>query len=378
MKTLPVHQRGVHATLELLDDHDAPWIRALVDEAEAAVTRPWRELIERLDRIPSRTSRARRDAALHALRAALTGRSGVGLRATQVRERLLGRACLDAAERAARLTEAAAGLSATVEDVESALWADLAAERLVAMPRGRPSERVIAADANVLLLQRALNRCHALGLRIWGNARAIARTAAVRGLMATARARGAEIELEISGPLALFHRTTVYGRALGSLVPHLAWCERFVLEASCDFGRGPARLIVRPPVLLPPGPPPRRYDSGVEERLARELGRRAPAWRVIREPTPVDAGGRLAFPDFLLEHRDTSERRWWVEIVGFWTREYLQHKLATYRAASLPRIILCIDEARTVDDGELPPEAHIVRFKRAVPVDAVMAIIERA
>jgi uncharacterized protein len=101
----------------------------------------------------------------------------------------------------------------------------------------------------------------------------------------------------------------------------------------------------------------------------------APGWRVLREPAAIDAGARLAFPDFLLEHREAVDRRWWVEIVGFWTADYLVHKLATYRAANLARVILCIDAERAIDDRDLPPGARIVRFHNRVPVDDVLAII---
>jgi uncharacterized protein len=375
VRSLPVRHHGDRARLELLDERDAPWIGALIDEVEAAVGRPWRELLERIARLPARTAPARRAAAVEALRRALTGRERGAIRAADVRQRLLGRPALDRDQRDARLAEVAAALATTVEHIERALWADLPAERAVAMPRGRPTERAIAAAANLAMIQRALGRCHELRLQLSGNARAIARTAAVRGLLATATATGPAVALEISGPLALFHRTTVYGRALGSIVPHLAWCERFVLDARCDFGRGLVALRLQPPVLLPPARAPARYDSAVEARFARDLARQAPAWRVLREPEPVDAGGRLAFPDFLLEHRDTPDRRWWVEIVGFWTPGYLEHKLATYRAARLPRVILCIDARRTIEDRDLPPDAHILRFTRSIPVEQILAIV---
>lgn len=233
----------------------------------------------------------------------------------------------------------------------------------------------LAAAANLTIIQRTLMRCHGLRLRVAGNARAIVRGAVIRGLLASASTRGDDVEISISGPLALFHNTTVYGRALGAIVPHLAWCERFVLDATCDLGRGRAVLRIQPPVLLPPGPEPTRYDSALEARFARDMAKRAPAWRVIREPSAIDAGGHLAFPDFLLEHREQPSRRWWIEIVGFWTSAYLAHKLATYRAANLPRVILCIDASRTVDDRDLPVDARIVRFTRRVEVDQILAII---
>lgn len=376
MKSLPVRQHGDSATLDLIDEHDVPWIGALIDEVEAAVGRPWRELLERIARLPVRATAARRAAVVDALRRVLSGRERGAVKAADVRQRLLGRSALDREGRDARLAAVANAFGVSVDELELAIWADLPAERAVIMRNGRPAEVALAAAANLSIIQRALMRCHELRLQLSGNARAIARTAAVRGLLATARMRGQAVDLAISGPLALFHQTTVYGRALGSIVPHLSWCERFVLDAWCDFGRGATRLRIQPPVLLPPSRAPKPYDSKLEARFAREMSKHAPHWRVLREPSPIDAGGHLAFPDFLLEHRDTPERCWWVEIVGFWTSDYLEHKLATYRAARLPRVILCIDAKRTIDERDLPADARIVRFTKSIAVEQILNIID--
>jgi hypothetical protein len=72
---------------------------------------------------------------------------------------------------------------------------------------------------------------------ITGNARDIVRYAKLRGLLCVASTAPPEVAfgatLEISGPLALFHRTRVYGNALASLVPRVSWCDRFELSAEC-------------------------------------------------------------------------------------------------------------------------------------------------
>lgn len=375
MKLLPYRQRGDEIVLQLLYEGDVPWITALIDELEGAVGRPWHELLERIERLPVRVAAARRTAVLEALRKSLGGREAGALKAAVVRRHLLGRSALDASAREKRLRRAAAALAVDVADLEPALWADLPGERLVVMRDGRPSALALAAAANLSIVQSALMRCHGLRLQLTRNARAIARTAAIRGLLATARRRGDAVELDVSGPLSLFHRTTVYGRALGSIVPHLAWCERFRLDARCDLGRGPATLRLQPPIMLPAGHEPRRYDSKLEARFAADMARQAPQWRVLREPSPIDAGTHLAFPDFMLEHRDMPERRWWVEIVGFWRSDYLTAKMATYRAAKLSNVILCIDAQRAVEDSDLPRDARIVRFEKRVPVEQVLRLI---
>jgi predicted nuclease of restriction endonuclease-like RecB superfamily len=292
------------ATLALLDENDFPWIAALIDEMEAAIGRPWRELLERIACLPSRSGPARQAAVIQALRSSISGRQAGELRASAIRRELFGKVAQDQSARTDRLAAAAAVFATTVEQIEIAMWADLPAERIVVMPAARPTAMSVAAAANLSMIRRALMRCHSVRLRLTGNARAIARCVALRGLLMTAHSKGNVIELAVSGPLALFHRTTVYGRAMGSFVAQLAWCERFVLEADCELQDQPTLLRIVQPVLLPNSEAPTRYDSALEARFARDFVKHAPKWRLLREPTPVDVEGRLAFPDFLVEHRD--------------------------------------------------------------------------
>ena len=63
-------------------------------------------------------------------------------------------------------------------DVERLLWADLAMERPVALPRGRPAEHALAAVANLERLQRAVRRAHEVELRVSAIATALVRSAA--------------------------------------------------------------------------------------------------------------------------------------------------------------------------------------------------------
>lgn len=65
---------------------------------------------------------------------------------------------------------------------------------------------------------------------------------------------------------------------------------------------------------------------------------RADKWELVLEPAAVEAEGSLIFPDFALVHRHDPERRWLLEIAGFWTPGYLETKLARLRAAGLTPI----------------------------------------
>ena len=118
-----------------------------------------------------------------------------------------------------------------------------------------------------------------------------------------------------------------------------------------------------------------RHDSRLEARFERDFRRAAPDWDVVREPRPVDAGGTLVFPDFELFHRRDHERRWLLEIAGFWTPDYLATKLRHLRGAGLDRSVLCIDERRGCADSEIPRDARVLRYKNRIDPGSVLSII---
>jgi predicted nuclease of restriction endonuclease-like RecB superfamily len=275
------------------------------------------------------------------------------------------------------LSSVAASLRVSPGDLHDSLFADLPGERLVAtLPRPlSPAE--LALRTNLAIVQALLFRATSVAIEANGNTRALVRHSKLRGLICTVAGhpKPPDSLLELSGPFALFRHTRLYGRALGELLPLLAWCPRFRLRADCVVEGRRLTLAMATGDPIFPADEPRRYDSRLEERFAREFRRLAPDWDVIREPEPVPAGDALIFPDFALHHRRDAGRRWLLEIVGFWTPDYLARKLCQYRRAHLSNLILCIDESRNCTEGDLPAGALVVRFRRRVDAAAVLRLI---
>jgi predicted nuclease of restriction endonuclease-like RecB superfamily len=186
------------------------------------------------------------------------------------------------------------------------------------------------------------------------------------------------VVLDISGPFALFRHTEVYGRALVSLIPRVAWCHRFTLSAACALSAGgtTSTFVLSSGDPIGAGRELSPHDSHLEARFARDFARAAPGWDAVREPRPVQAGAALIFPDFELVHRDDPRRRWLLEIVGFWTPEYLREKLARLRAAGIERLIVCIDEKRSCGEQDMPSGAKVIRYKSRIDPRAVLAIVD--
>ena len=330
--------------LRLFDDSDAGWIGSLLDVVERSLGEPWRVLLERVELgLAGRAHASRVKAVVGALRRVSGGRAERARVARKVRSLVLGNPALDRDARDIRLAAAGCQLGLAPADVEGLLWADLAKERPVTLPLGRPAASELVAFANLDRIQHAVRRAHDIRLRVWGDAHDLVRTVTRYGLLARiSRGDEGETRLDVTGPLALFHATTIYGRALTALVPLLAEQTRFTLDVRCDFGGVERWLHVEPPVLLPPVFAPRHRGPSVAEQLVRDLG--AAELAVERDPPPIASGTQLLFPDLAIEHAGI---RWLVEIVGFSTAEYLDHKLASYRAAGVEHVLLCVDSARS-------------------------------
>jgi predicted nuclease of restriction endonuclease-like RecB superfamily len=371
---------GTLVVPHFLGEHDYPWLRGLLDERERFVGRPQRELDARLRQpLPCECPPAKLRLAIQVLtRLQRSHRHRSAVPPRKARALVFDAAARAEAPPSVVLARVAADLGVAAEDLGHSLFADLPGERLVGPASAPLSPSELALRINLALVQALLSHATRIRIDVEGHTRALVRHARLRGLICTVTARGSAggVSLELSGPFVLFRKTRLYGRALGEIIPMLAWCPRFRLHADCVLQDRRLRLELRPGDPLFPGRAPRPYDSRIEERFAREFRKLAPEWDVVREPEPIDADGTLIFPDFALQCRADPARRWLLEIVGFWTPDYVARKLARYRSARLSNLILCVDEERNCAQADLPPSARVVRFRRRVDPASVLRVVD--
>ena len=379
---LPIKVRGGFVRMDYLGPHDHAWLRVLIDEFQRFEGRRQRELDRQLkEPLPCPTPWRKLRAATVVLKRLWKSEAPTKLRPARARSEVFALAAMAPRERHEVLALAARRLETRPAVVEQALFSDLPAERIVKGPSEPPVPLELALRVNLALAQSVVRRSTGVEVSVHENARAIVRQAKLRGLICTVRAGAAgadagEARLSISGPFALFRHTLVYGRALAGLVPILVRCPRYSLSAHAVLEGEKATFELTSGDPLFPATEARRYDSRLEERFARDMARIAPDWDVIREPEAVPAAGKLIFPDFLLRHRLDPARAWLVEIVGFWTPDYLSRKLAGLRAARIPNLIVCVDEERQCSEADLPANTPVVRFRRRIDVARLMEVLE--
>jgi predicted nuclease of restriction endonuclease-like RecB superfamily len=399
---LALSSRASNDTLvpHYLTERDHPWLRAVLDEHARFVGRSRAELRERMrEPLTAPAPKGKLRFVTNYLETLGCDHATAAVPPREARSLTFRAARSRAVPRSNVLTETAGELGISVEDLELALFADLKSERRVSALPDSLNPAGLAADANLAMVRAWLRRAVRVRIAAWGNTRALVRQARLSGLICLAQrappatnsnanlpefdvvdtSEPAEgIVLDISGPFALFRHTELYGRALGALLPRATWCNRFELTAACVLGRGSqtSTLVVRSGDPIRAGRELAKHDSRLEERFDNDFRRAAPEWDLVREPRPVEADGTLVFPDFELIHRRDSGRRWLLEIVGFWTPDYLTQKLRRLRAARLDRLILCIDERRRCAETDIPRDASVVRYKNRIDPASVLAIVE--
>ena len=247
---------------------------------------------------------------------------------------------------------AARQLGSSIDDVERLLYADAPEARIL---RRAPqlNGRALLARYNLELARAVLLDAERITISTRGSWRAVFRAVKAARLMYVVRRAGRAYEVEVTGPAAAFVvRTTRYGARLARVVPALVRVPGWRLAAALrladrlvKFGvRGkPRARTTRSPI----GSTARRarYDSAWERSLAddfrKRFGKDARAgWKLSRETSPVGLGDELFLPDFTLRHVDGREAL--IELVGFWTPEYLEAKTRKVAAAGLGHLVLVV------------------------------------
>ncbi len=369
---------------DFLNPHDRPWIRELLAEFDRFAGAPERRLSERMQsplRRPAPRGKVRM--AVHVARSMTRRTSSPDPSPAGLRQRAF-RAAADArrsgdsgqpVERARRTVALESGLQAAGFD--DALFADLPGERaLGVIPTDLGAEQ-LARHVNLALAGGLLARATEVQLVVSDNVRRIVRYAHLRGLICGIVPHGAQgTALNISGPLSLLRRTRLYAGALAGLLGQLGASRQWRLRARVEVGGGVADLVLDARDRICPDPGPPQYDSALERKFQRDFERRWPEWDAGREPPPIELSNGLLFPDFELARQTPPRRRWLLEIVGFWTPDYLEKKFAGLIEAGRSDLIVCVDRSLGCADPASSLAGPVILFKRRVDVEALAPFLE--
>lgn len=272
-----------------------------------------------------------------------------------------GGPALEDEERRRRLTEASERFGV---NAEKAMYADLDIEEVIIKAPDIGAEQLIR-EYNMEEVEGLLLKAN-VATFVVDNWKEFLRSVKRLGLMYTAH-EGPPTSVDVYGPVSLARMTERYGKYMARLVPVAIKGGRWSLEAEVAVGRARRLYRVRvssgdaafPKVEGPEAP---TFDSTVEEDLYRKLSAalKGTGIELVREPRPlVTEDGEIVIPDFGVR---LGNREAYIEVVGFWTREYVNSKVRKFSALKVP-VLLVVNGDLGVEEFRLTGHDIVVYYK---------------
>lgn len=283
-------------------------------------------------------------------------------------------------ERRYILQKVASKNNLTIDELELAMWNDLDRNKYLKNFDSLTSLQLVAWY-NISILQTLLLNCVKLGFSVYGgfNWKKILRKIKQLGLMyflysepnlklasnnQTTKNQAKLLESNndkriictVDGPLSIIRLTDKYGIAMAKLIPFIIFTERWSIDATIlrksmkgikktynfqlssrdkdlpifDASHITSHTHLQSEPDSEIGLSFNKYimdifDSNVEKKFMDKFLTFSTDWRLAREPNPlILSDGKAFIPDFVFEKHGVKV---YLEIVGFWTKDYLKRKL---------------------------------------------------
>ena len=260
---------------------------------------------------------------------------------------------LSDSQRQAIIQNVADQMHISSDDVESMIWSDKD-ENLVLVQFDTINPKDLIMWYNLSLFQTLLFKCTKLEFYVKGGLywKQVLRNVKRYGLMYNLERHSKDddsIKCNLEGPLSLFKMTDRYGTSMAKLLPSIVGTPSWKINGSIvkktddgqkiysfELSNDNTREFLRSTIEHTSQNSHNIenddyvYDSSTEAAFAKKFSQHFDqkdqfGWKISREPDPLIADGKAMIPDFLFER---FGRKVYFEIVGFWTKEYLERKAA--------------------------------------------------
>jgi len=263
------------------------------------------------------------------------------------------------------------------DQIEQALYTDVMAFQTLEEFAGYSSPGAFLSRYNVAQLQASLYRAESVTVTAGEDLKTIVRYAKfARLLHEIVRVGPSAYRITFTGPASVLRETRRYGVDFAKFLPALLACKGWTMEAMLQTPwKAHAKLVVSAQDGFTSHlPPAQEFDSALEESFAEKFGPQRGGWQLIREGRILCERQKTFVPDFTFRHEDGTEVL--LEIVGFWTPEYLTAKRETLRQFRRHRILLAVPES-SLREGAAIGE-NVLTYKTALKLPPLLAALEAA
>lgn len=279
----------------------------------------------------------------------------------------------DAKERKEVIDRVARKLSVEPDALEKALWADME-DNLIIKEFQTIAPEALLRQYNLSLTQTLLFKATGMEIQIEENYQEVFWKVKRLGLMYSVQ----DGSIYMDGAVSLFKMTERYGTALAKLLPTIMKCNKWSLKASIlkktmqgkriyDFTLDSTKNIFS----IEPDSDLETFDSAIEKEFSLLNFN---SWSVKREPGVLQAGQYAFIPDFSLERNGI---RIYVEIIGFWTSEYLKNKIQKVNLLKEKEdLILLVDKNLACSGSEFNTD-NLIFYDGKIPYLEILKILRK-
>lgn len=284
-------------------------------------------------------------------------------------------------ERKSVVEAVAAELGINTQDADKYLYADLDSELILEKFEIIPALELLK-EYNFSLTQTLLFDSTEVRFTTTGNWQNIFHAVKRLGLIYEIE-NNSRLWVKVDGPSSLFKLTRRYGASMAKLLPAIIANPHWTFEAKilwkytneiCSFkleGLKHGFLFKTPQTLEV------TYDSSVERDFASRFDELKSEWILRREPEPISAEKQVMIPDFSFERDGVKV---YMEIVGFWTNDYLVRKIAKLKNTDVKMIVavnkdLACEKIQSLGNQS---QFRVVLFKKHIPLISIVRILEDA
>jgi len=261
-------------------------------------------------------------------------------------------------------------------EIEQGLYADVMAYQSLERFEGYPNASALLSRYNVAQLQACLYRAERMTVVATDDLKTILRYAKLAKLLHEIVRLGPSIyRITFSGPASLLRQTRRYGVNLAKFLPALLSCKGWQMVALLKTPwNTPAKLSLSDKDGFTSHlPSPEEFDSNLEEALAEKFGQERDGWSLIREGEILHNRQKTFVPDFTFRHKDCTEVL--LEIVGFWTPEYLSHRRETLKQFRRHAILFAVPEKSLREGAHIGK--NVLVYKTTLKLSFLMEALER-
>jgi predicted nuclease of restriction endonuclease-like RecB superfamily len=267
-------------------------------------------------------------------------------------------------------------------EIEAEMFADVFEFNRLKSFRGYDTGEALLSRYNVAQVQASLFNAKQLVLWVRSDFQRIVTHAKLAHLLhqitppPNSEANG-EYRIVLDGPASVLRETRRYGVNLARFLSALLSCRDWRMNAEVKIQGIPRPFwltLSSDSGLKSEMTPLDEFDSSVEKGFAMKWGQgKREGWSMKRAGGILQRKQTAFVPDFVFRHDDG--RKVFLEIVGFWTPEYLRAKIEKLKLFDDEHIILAV--AKAVGEKLPVMSQEVILYKSALKLNDVLAALAR-